>query len=337
MKKIISVCLALVLAFVCGIPAFATDVIYMGDVNCDGRVSAIDARIVLQAAVEVVTLTDKEYKLADIDGDGKIRAVDARIILQTAAEIVEKVPFEEEANPDNKTMTRQELIDFLNAETAKAMVGTYSLTREREYRENGSVVMKLLGMDVTDAMNEAVQSSAPDRDVNDLIGLFIDVDTEATSVTDGVFPEDFEADEKNVPPVSKQMHKDTYGIAPMRLSTEDVVDFSVSGSTYTIALKNSANPRRGGISAVSHVTNDFVIQEDVVSYLDAVSDGKMTAKDLSSTYTDTVVSVTVSEGKISEMTIYYAADLEFDYVVSDITFVTTCGIYNKTVYSDITY
>ena len=61
-----------------------------GDVNADGKVSAVDARYALQTASGTRTLwddVDKEF--ADANKDGQITAVDARYILQTAAGVRE--------------------------------------------------------------------------------------------------------------------------------------------------------------------------------------------------------------------------------------------------------
>ena len=55
----------------------------LGDVNGDGKVDAVDARWVLQAAAGMRTL--ENATAADVNGDGKIDAVDARWILQAAA------------------------------------------------------------------------------------------------------------------------------------------------------------------------------------------------------------------------------------------------------------
>ena len=57
----------------------------MGDVNGDGKVSAFDARIVLQFAAETKEMDEHQFRLADINEDGKITAFDARRILQIAA------------------------------------------------------------------------------------------------------------------------------------------------------------------------------------------------------------------------------------------------------------
>ena len=55
----------------------------LGDVNEDGKVDAVDARWVLQAAAGMRTL--ENATAADVNADGKIDAVDARWILQAAA------------------------------------------------------------------------------------------------------------------------------------------------------------------------------------------------------------------------------------------------------------
>lgn len=57
----------------------------LGDVNGDGKVTAIDARWVLQVASGSRVLTDEQKAVADVNGDGRITAIDARWILQVAS------------------------------------------------------------------------------------------------------------------------------------------------------------------------------------------------------------------------------------------------------------
>ena len=54
----------------------------LGDVNGDGNVTAIDARLVLKHSVGETTLSESQQNLADMNCDGKISAIDARIILR---------------------------------------------------------------------------------------------------------------------------------------------------------------------------------------------------------------------------------------------------------------
>ncbi|MDO4317659.1 MAG: InlB B-repeat-containing protein [Lachnospiraceae bacterium] len=56
----------------------------LGDVNGDGKITALDARWVLQAAAGKRNLGEYE-QAGDVNGDGKITALDARWILQAAA------------------------------------------------------------------------------------------------------------------------------------------------------------------------------------------------------------------------------------------------------------
>ena len=60
----------------------ATD---LGDVDFDGKVTAIDARLILRSAALLQILTKAQYAVADVNGDGKVDASDARLALRMAA------------------------------------------------------------------------------------------------------------------------------------------------------------------------------------------------------------------------------------------------------------
>ena len=62
-------------------------VIGLGDVDGDGRVTASDARLILRAAAQLVTLTMEQEANADVDNDGVVTALDARIVLRVSAEL----------------------------------------------------------------------------------------------------------------------------------------------------------------------------------------------------------------------------------------------------------
>ncbi len=59
--------------------------ILKGDVNSDGSITAVDARLTLQSVAGLRTFSKAEASLADMNGDNYITAVDARIILQMVA------------------------------------------------------------------------------------------------------------------------------------------------------------------------------------------------------------------------------------------------------------
>ena len=58
----------------------------LGDLNFDGKVSAIDARIVLLAIVNLQSLAGRQIYSADMDSNGEVTAIDARMILQKTVE-----------------------------------------------------------------------------------------------------------------------------------------------------------------------------------------------------------------------------------------------------------
>jgi hypothetical protein len=65
-----------------------------GDMNFDGKVTAVDARLCLQtvASSDILSLLPSS-KSADVNGDGKVTAVDARIMLQNVAGMTDIVTY----------------------------------------------------------------------------------------------------------------------------------------------------------------------------------------------------------------------------------------------------
>ena len=94
MKKIISILLAVALAFSCVVMACAEDELSWeeikmggkrGDVNADGKITAVDALMVLKNVAGSQDLAKTQTLRADMNQDSKVTAIDARWILQTAA------------------------------------------------------------------------------------------------------------------------------------------------------------------------------------------------------------------------------------------------------------
>ncbi len=60
-----------------------------GDVDCDRKITAKDARITLRASVNLENLSTEQYIAADIDGDSRITASDARTLLRISVGLEE--------------------------------------------------------------------------------------------------------------------------------------------------------------------------------------------------------------------------------------------------------
>ncbi|MBM3242358.1 choice-of-anchor D domain-containing protein, partial [Candidatus Poribacteria bacterium] len=65
-----------------------------GDVTGDGSVTALDAAVVLQACVGLVTLTPEQEEKADVSGKNGVTAYDAALILRYVVGSIEKFPVE---------------------------------------------------------------------------------------------------------------------------------------------------------------------------------------------------------------------------------------------------
>ena len=80
------------------ISAYATDadVLYYGDVDENGKITASDARTILRCAAGIQEITARQFEIADMNGDNKITAADARKILRTAASLDSPIVFGEE-------------------------------------------------------------------------------------------------------------------------------------------------------------------------------------------------------------------------------------------------
>ena len=92
MKKVLklAVCFLLVagIVFATAVPYGALEIKrYYGDIDNDGYVTTMDARIVLMAVAGIYnkTLAGVDFEAADLDNDGKLSTNDARLVLKTAA------------------------------------------------------------------------------------------------------------------------------------------------------------------------------------------------------------------------------------------------------------
>ena len=60
----------------------AQDLSSLGDVNGDGKISNLDALMLLQAINDLVNLTAEQFERADLNADGQLTASEALRILQ---------------------------------------------------------------------------------------------------------------------------------------------------------------------------------------------------------------------------------------------------------------
>ena len=85
-------------------------VYYLGDVNKNGSITAMDARLTLMFAAGLKTPSAEEYYYADYIDDGRLSAMDARMILKAAAGSTPLLlPTEKPKQPPKDMPTQEEL------------------------------------------------------------------------------------------------------------------------------------------------------------------------------------------------------------------------------------
>lgn len=109
MKKLTALLIVFMLTFTLMVTASAATVL-KGDVDMNGKITAMDARTVLRAAARLDEITDTQKIIADVSGDSKVTASDARTILRRAANIEKDLGTVEiedaSGNPDTTETTK---------------------------------------------------------------------------------------------------------------------------------------------------------------------------------------------------------------------------------------
>lgn len=115
-KIVVSILLVVILLFSTQSMAFLAYadeddyILYLGDVDINGKVTAMDARKALMFAAGKQEPTDLEFYYANYIDDGKITSMDARMILKTAAGQVDLVlPTDRPTKPPAGVLTPEEL------------------------------------------------------------------------------------------------------------------------------------------------------------------------------------------------------------------------------------
>lgn len=83
-KKILIVLLTVFMLSVLSVTAFANAT---GDVDGNGKITAMDARTVLRYSAKLMELTEEQIVAADVDASGVVNASDARMILRVSAKL----------------------------------------------------------------------------------------------------------------------------------------------------------------------------------------------------------------------------------------------------------
>ncbi len=238
----------------------------------------------------------------------------AAVVEDTTAAVVEDttaaVADDTTAAAPAADMTKAEFVAFLNAETAKAAKGSYN------YNRNCSYTSPIDVGGATDILNGIIKAIDENSSLDTVVGDFLGI-----GVKKGTMPKDD--------------LKSDYQIKATKLTEADLGNFSAKDGVYSFTLANATNPKKTNATPISKFTNDFITHEEVVDGIAGFTTA-IKVNDTTVNYKDIKVTVTVTDGKISNIKYSYA----FDAVLSLKAVVTINGngaAVTKAEFSNIKY
>ncbi len=105
-NRLIAAILSLVMIFSSASMLVSADSFMLGDVDGNGKITAMDARTVLRAAAKIETLPEEYIVAADVNFDGKVTAMDARMILRASSRVepLPEMPTEDVSETEKTTI-----------------------------------------------------------------------------------------------------------------------------------------------------------------------------------------------------------------------------------------
>ena len=179
-------------------------------------------------------------------------------------------------------MTKAEFVAFLNAETAKAAKGSYNFNRDCSYTSPIDVG------GATGILNGIISAIDENSSLDTVVGDFLGI-----GVKKGTYPKD-------------KLSED-YRIKATKLAEADLGNFAANNGVYTFTLANATNPKKTNATPISKFTNDFITHEEVVEGIAGFTTA-ITVKDTTVNYKNIKVTVTVTDGKITNIKYSYAFD-----------------------------
>ncbi len=180
------------------------------------------------------------------------------------------------------------------------------------------------GATFTNILNGIIQIVDPKANVESVVGGFI-----GTGDKEKTIPKGADAAEEI------GYHGGSYKLKATSLTAADLKGLKVEGDTYTFTLENVQTPKKDGSNALSRLTDDIVVQDEVSAEIQQQVGDKVSVTSLDGVYKNIQVKVVITDGKLVELTYSYAAE------VTDLALkagVTIHGTGNLTAtYSDFVY
>ena len=260
---------------------------------------------------ETTTVPEVEADATADNAADETTAAEAETTVADETTAAETTTAEDETTAVTGDMTKAEFATFLNAETAKIVKsGTYDLVRKSTYTRSINIG------GATDPINAIIKAIDENSSIDSVIGSFLGMGT-----TQGKIPKD----DINA----------NYKIKATSVRESDLGSFTASNGVYTFTLADASDPKKTNATPFARFTNDFVTQEEAESSI-AEYTSAIKVKDTDINYSNIKVTVTVKDGKITDMKYSY----DFDAMLAVSIVITVSGdgaAVNNTTYSNIKY
>jgi hypothetical protein len=260
---------------------------------------------------ETTTVPEVEADATADNAADETTAAEAETTVADETTAAETTTAEDETTAVTGDMTKAEFAAFLNAETAKIVKsGTYDLVRKSTYTRSINIG------GATDPINAIIKAIDENSSIDSVIGSFLGMGT-----TQGKIPKDD--------------INSNYKIKATSVRESDLGSFTASNGVYTFTLANASDPKKTNATPFARFTNDFVTQEEAESSI-AEYTSAIKVKDTDINYSNIRVTVTVKDGKITDMKYSY----DFDAMLAVSIVITVSGdgaAVNNTTYSNIKY
>lgn len=145
---------------------------------------------------------------------------------------------------------REAIVELLNNATAKAAQGSYSMSRESAYTEDGHASVGAQTETINKVLGAIPQGEGKEPlSLDTLVGVFNGVGAVQANVVNGA------AEEVN----------ENYFLMATQLTADDIAVTKANPITgeYVFALKNVAHPNRKADCGLTRFTNDYLVQNEL--------------------------------------------------------------------------
>ena len=215
----------------------------------------------------------------------------------------------------------EEAAKAINAATAAAATAGYDWKRTSEYTQPIDVG------NATETLNKVIHMVDANASLDSVVGGFL-----------GIGKKDAKIEKGKDAAECIGYHGSSYKLKATSLKASDLKDLTVSDGTYTFKLADVNTPKKDGSNALNRLTDDIVIQEEVSQEIKDQVGSAVTVTSLVGTYSNINVKVVIADGKLTEMTYSYDADVsELGLKVAVVSVKGTGAMHTEASYTNFVY